>query len=432
MIFSNLIKKYLSKESTGSFLKLLSGAVVVQLVAIALTPLLARLFTPEEFGLTALYLSILSILTVVSTAKYEQAIMLPHCNQDARNLFWLVQILSIGFALFILLMVVFFGEEISQVFDNAALRPWLWLLPVSIVMHGFLQGCIFYANRNKQFGIITQNTILQGGSLNAGRVVTGFMQIPINGLLLSQLLSQAIATFQICWHNRNVIFQKGNLSRHSLLGMAKVYASYPKYNLLLNFTNNLSGALPVLMFTRGFSAEAAGLFAFGYALIFKPIGFFAQSLSQVLSQKIIEQYHNNMPIFNPLHKLVKKQFSMGILPFAMLGLLAPMMFQWVFPESYHPAGIYIQILTPWFFLVYLTSSLSFLPELLKQQKKAMKIDMAYLLMRFSSLAFGIWQNDLILSLVLFSAVSTFMVGYNLHWYLKIAKQHDSKNTALQT
>jgi len=418
-------------EAIRNFLKIFSGAVFVQILALALSPLYARLFTPEDFGLAAIYLSIFSIVSVLATAKYEQAIMLPRSDTDARSLFWLVQILAWGFSMIVLIVVAVFGGQIAAISGNARLEFWLWILPLGIVLYGITQSCIYYANRTKQFGVIAQSTIVQGVTLNGVRVISGFLRSPVNGLLIGHITAQIIATIHIAWRNRKLLAGIGNISLGSVLAQAKAYAAYPKYNMILNFTNNLSGALPVLLFTRGFSAEAAGLFAFGYTFIFKPLTTFSQSLSQVCSQQIIEYHNQGKPILVPLQKLLKRQFWIGVIPFILLAILAPTIFNWLFPPAFHLAGVFIQVLTPWFFMVYLTSPLAFIPELLNGQKKAMKIDIMYLILRFFALAAGILLESILLSLVFFSAISTWVVGYNLYWYLHLAGKHDIGTTSIQ-
>ena len=431
MLITETFRRFFRKEALRNFLKIFSGAVFVQTLALALSPLYARLFTPEDFGLAALYLSIFSVVSVLATARYEQAIMLPRSDMDARALFWLVQILAMGFSLIVLIVVAVFGSPIAAISGNARLEFWLWILPFGIVLYGISQSCMYYANRTKQFGIITQSTIVQGVTLNGVRVISGFLRTPVNGLLIGQIVAQIFATLHIAWRNRKLLAGIGDTSLVSVISQAKVYVAYPKYNMLLNFTNNLSGALPVLLFTRGFSAEAAGLFAFGYTFIFKPLTIFSQSLSQVLSQQIIEHHNQGKPILVALQKLLKRQFWVGVIPFILLAILAPTLFKWFFPQAFHLAGVYIQVLTPWFFMVYLTSPLAFIPELLNGQKKAMKIDIMYLILRFLALTAGIMLESILLSLVFFSAVSTWVVGYNLYWYLHLASKHDIDTTSIQ-
>ena len=426
-----MLKKLIRREGIQNFLKLFSSSLLAQGLTFLLSPLFARLFTPDDFGLVALYLGIFSVLSVLGTAKYEQAIMLPRSDQAARSLFWLVQIISISFALLVLIAVLFSGSFISTLSGNALLGPWLWFLPLSLLFNGLFQGATFYANRNKQYGIMAGSTLTQYSVLNATRLVTGLLRTHFNGLVFSQILSQIVsALYMLARTGKKLLRADGSLSLEAIKDQAHIYSGYPRFNMLLNFTNNLSGALPIFMFTRGFSAEVAGLYAFGYTFVFRPLSLFSQSTLQVLSQKVIEDHHKGKYVYPSLKKLVTRFFWLGIGPFALLAWLAPALFRLVFTEDYIMAGTFLQILSPWLFMVFLTSPLSFIPELFFRQKKAMIIDMAYLALRFVSLAAGIWKQNLWLSLWLFGAVSFAVVTYNLFWYLSLARRQTSGSTQI--
>ena len=56
-------------------LVLVSGTVLAQLIPILLQPILRRIYTPEQFGLFAVYSSIFSMLVVVAAGKYETTIV---------------------------------------------------------------------------------------------------------------------------------------------------------------------------------------------------------------------------------------------------------------------------------------------------------------------------------------------------------------------
>lgn len=419
-----IFRQLLRREGIQNFLKLFSSSLLAQGLSLALSPLFARLFTPEDFGLVALYLGIFSVLSVLATAKYEQAIMLPRSDQAARSLFWLVQFICLPFALLVLLVVFLGGGFITTLSGNAALRPWLWFLPLSLLMHGLFQGATFYANRHKHFGIMAGSTLVHYSVLNGTRVATGWLGTAFNGLLAAQIVAQVVSAFYMILRSARKLFRPDDaLSLERIGEQARIYSGYPRFNMLLNFTNNLSGALPIFMFTRGFSAEVAGLYAFGYTFIFRPLSLFSQSTLQVLSQKIIEDYHHGRYVYPALKKLVMRFFWLGIIPFTLLAIFAPAVFRLVFTEEYLLAGRFLQVLSPWLFAVFLTSPLSFVPELFFHQKKAMIIDIVLLVLRFLALGAGIWQQNLWLSLWLFSGVSFVVVTYCLLWYLSLARRH---------
>ncbi len=419
------LRALLGRNIIRNFLKLFTSTVFAQGLSFVLSPLFSRMYTPEEFGLIGLYMSIVSVLSVVSTGKYEQAIMLPAENKNAMTLFWLVQLITGVVAAVTLLLVLLFNPWITSLLGNPGIGPWLYWLPLSLVLHGLLQGATYYANRHKLFGMMAGGTITQYSVLNGVRLGMGLLQAPVNGLIAAQLAAQlAGAAYMIRKIWARLMEGLRALTWQSIRQQAAEYSGYPRYNMPLNFSNNLSGSLPILMFTWGFGLETAGWYTFGYTFVFRPLSLFSLSAMQVFSQKIIEDHHQGHPIYPQVTKMVKRFFWLGLLPFVLLAWLGPWLFEGIFSEEYALSGKILQILTPWLFVVFLTSPLSFLPELFFRQKKAMIIDLVYLVLRFFALATGIYFKNLWLAVWLFSGVSTLVVLYNLWWYIKISRLAD--------
>ena len=77
----------MDNKKTNSFysdiLTLIKGNTIAQTIPIIIAPILARIYNPENFADFGLYMSILAILTVFVTGKYELAIMLPKKDRNA-------------------------------------------------------------------------------------------------------------------------------------------------------------------------------------------------------------------------------------------------------------------------------------------------------------------------------------------------------------
>ena len=64
----------------------MTGTSLAQAIPIIISPILTRIYTPEDFGLLALFLSITNIIGSVANGRYELAIMLPKEDEDAINI----------------------------------------------------------------------------------------------------------------------------------------------------------------------------------------------------------------------------------------------------------------------------------------------------------------------------------------------------------
>ena len=74
-------------EFSRNILTLMTGTIIAQAIPIAISPILTRIYRPEDFGLYAIFVAIITILGSVASGRYELAIMLPKKDEDAINIF---------------------------------------------------------------------------------------------------------------------------------------------------------------------------------------------------------------------------------------------------------------------------------------------------------------------------------------------------------
>src|SRR4051812_48543692 len=83
----NVVKKRLFREDFNrNVLTLMTGTGVAQIIPLAVTPILARIYSPAQFGVFSLFVAVVSSLSVVATGRYELAIMLPRKDVNAVNI----------------------------------------------------------------------------------------------------------------------------------------------------------------------------------------------------------------------------------------------------------------------------------------------------------------------------------------------------------
>jgi len=74
----NQLRRLLPKNAfVRSVSVLVGGTAGAQILLVLAAPLLTRLYTPEDFGLLAVYASLLALIGVISSLRYELAIPLP-------------------------------------------------------------------------------------------------------------------------------------------------------------------------------------------------------------------------------------------------------------------------------------------------------------------------------------------------------------------
>jgi O-antigen/teichoic acid export membrane protein len=413
----------------GEFLKnvatLISGTTVVQIIAILIYFILSRIYTPADFGVFGLYMSIVSITGIISTGKYEMAVMLPKQDADALNLLKLIGLIAVVFSVFLLFPVVFLNGWFSKILGNENISVWLYFVPLSTLLVGLFQGLKVYSNRFKEYRTITAANVVQSLTNSAGKVAIGpFIPGPaglVIGSVLGELAGAGIFIRRFLKRGKN---DSGTTDWSKIKSLSKEYNLFPRFNMIQSVINNFSGSLPIFIFSSYFTPAITGFFTMGYSIVYRPVNMVASAFYQVLGQRIIVKNNQGERLYPDIKRFLHGLLKLVTVPFILVALFAPGIFRVALGEEWEEAGRYTQIIIPWFFTTCLTMPLSFIPDMFRRQKKAMILDLIKFLLRGISMAIGVVQNDVYLGLMLFSLTSTIMIMYSLLWYISLIRKSD--------
>lgn len=333
------------------------GVALAQLINISIMPVLARLYSPSNFGNLAVYLAIVTSVTPIVSGKYELAIVIEKSNKNSIQLLhialWFiatVTLLTIG-------LVLSFSEIMIELTNAHSLGLWLYLTPLSLAVFGLVTPFNCLANRHKEYQVISVSKVLM--ALIASASAVGFGLFGINqGLIISNLLgSIAICVWLIYRYRTNLNIKeiKWN-SRKSYL--FQKYKSLPIFNATSSFLDGFTSALPILLLSRYFSSEIVGYYALMLRVSMVPFGFFSFAVSQVNLKKVAELTNQNLKVTPYLLKISLVLIICVVPAFFFLSLVAQPLFSWVFGSEWIFAGMYLQILFPAFALKLIVSTIS--------------------------------------------------------------------------
>ncbi len=336
------------KNGKSDFLRnvltLMTGTTLAQAIPIAAMPLLTRLYTPEDFGVLALYMSIAGMISVVITARYEIAVMLPEREEDAASLVALSVCIAGVISLVLLAVILFFNEDIQGLLNNRAIGPWLYLLPITVFVTGMWQALNYWNNRAKKFKRLAVSRVAQGGGmtlaqfvlngLSAGGLVVGYLVGQISGLLVFMTRT---------WREDRTVLSKVSLL--SMLENARRYSKFPKYSMLGALLDNAAVQMPVLMLSKFYDTHVVGIFSLTFRALNLPMSLIATSFSQVLFQRFVVLQRDNPERLAPfVLKLFVGLLGLMVPLVAFVWLLGPDLFALVFGESWRQAGDYATVL----------------------------------------------------------------------------------------
>jgi len=372
-------------------------------------------------------MSIIAITGILSTGKYDLAVIMPVNKSDSLALIRLSSGICLIFSIVILIPVLFFNESIAKLLGNETIAKWLYIVPLSTFLVGIFQILSVWSNREKRYKLIAGANLSQSVVNSGVKLFTSRFVQAGGGLILGAVTGQivgAIAYIYRFLRDEGKAFM--NVPRHDVRQVALTYSRFPRYNLLHSLVNNFSANLPVFVLSASFSQEITGLYSLAFMMINRPMSLVTNAMGQVLSQRVIEKYNRGEVISGDVKRVVWRLFLLGILPFLFTGIFGPRIFSFVFGNSWFEAGKFMQILLPWLFMVFISSPLSFIPDLLKRQKKAMWIDIIKFILRILALITGVLTRNVTLAIIIFSGVSFILVMYYFYWCLYLAKTSDQE------
>lgn len=358
--FASLKDRYLQKGSFAvNVATLTMGTVIAQTITIAMSPILTRLYLPADFGNFALYISIVSTLSVIATGRYELAIVLPEKDEDAFCLVVLSAIFSLLSSIIILFIVWVFYEPIARMFDNNAISKWLYFIPLTVLFMGIYSTTNYWLNRKRQYKSLAVNRLYQSGAIAATQISMGLGEAGATGLVGGWIVGQGVSAGTLGWQVWKVAGgKKDSIRKSRIINIATRFSSFPKYLIVGHFMNTLSSQLPVILLNALFDPSFAGCYSLTYRVISLPMSIIGISIGDVFRQKAADNFVKKGECIQIYKKTLSVLSIIATPPFIVVLLFSPKLFDFIFGKEWHIAGEYAQIMGVMFFLQFITTPLS--------------------------------------------------------------------------
>ena len=335
-------------EFSRNVLTLMTGTTIAQAIPIAISPILTRIYTPEDFGLFALYMGLATMIAVLATGRYELAIMLPKEDEDAINIVVLSLFLSFLLSFISLLIVFFFNIQITNFLENPNISNWLYFIPFTVFMTGVYQSFNYWNSRKKEFRRLATTKVIQSTTTAGTNLGMGFGGFGAGGLILSSIIGQAVATTFL---GRKILKQDralfGQASKEKMSSMMHQYIKFPKYDIPSAFLNSMGTNAFVVAFGKIFGASYLGFYSFAQRLLFVPSSLITSSLSDVAYQKLSQLYAEDKKeeMSQFITALVKKLFYFMTVPFLLIILTSKYYIPVLFGETWLELYKYFYVLS---------------------------------------------------------------------------------------
>lgn len=397
----------------GDVLTLVSGTTFAQILTILVAPILTRIYGPEEFGLQALFLSIIGIISVIACLRYELSIMLPGSDEEAVNLLALSSLITLIVSFFTVAFMWFGRQTIQEVFKAPQLGAYLWLVPLFVFITGIFSSLNYWNSRSKHFRRLSIARITSSIATTGTQLGSGFLGYVTGGSLISaSLVGQLVSTFILggqIWKEDKSFFIN-NISWKKMIEGLKRYRKLPLVDSWSALLNAVSWQLPTFFLSSFFSPVAVGFYSLGFQLLQLPMSFIGSSISQVFFQRASEARYEGT-LASTVENVFRLLIVVGMFPILTMTIVGSDIFSVIFGDTWAEAGVYAQILSIWVFIWFISSPLSTLWIVLEKQEFGFRITFINLITRLLSLWIGGLLGNVYLALFLFAFSGVLVYSY---------------------
>jgi len=399
---------------------LVTGSASAQFIALALSPVFSRYYSPHEFGLLAVFMSILSALSVIVCLRYEFAIIPARTVDDASALLQLSLKITLLTTLLSLAGVTIFNLFFS---GNKDLSNWLWLLPVMTLANGSYQAMLNWANRHKNYKLISRyriiNSIIANGVILAAALLGYITYGLLVGFVAGGVTAMLVLYISIQKSNAPFAFNLGNAK---LRETARKYDVFPKVNLWQAFADMLLINGVIYFLTFFFSQAVVGLYGMTMRVLQAPFNLIGYSIGQIFLQEAAHQYHEGKNIQPLIKKSILRTAVVALPIVIILVITGPDIFVFVFGDQWRESGQFARILAPWFFLDFIRTPISQVPVIIGKQRQWLAWNvLAIITLTISLAACRIFNIGITESIMTFSFSQTIIYALSVLWIYSSVK-----------
>lgn len=410
---------------------LLTGNVVAQGLAFLAYLLLLRLFTPDDFGLCNVFFSYTEVLIILSTCKYEMAIVVAPDDNEASLL------ARLAFRLNALLTLLLFAVAAVMALTGVTLSNLpailLLLLPLLVYFTGTYRIYVFLCNRHKEYRALALGEVVSVSGGTVTRILFGLLAPVLNlfhtiglplGSVLGKMAGHAYLHHVVCRKNHYY-----HPTAAPLRPIARKYINFARYVMPRELVSSFSANLPLMWLSLYFDKPLLGLFSLALTFTQRPAGILANTFEKVLYQSSSVTVQQQLPL---RRNILRFAFLLGVgvaAVAAVVFLFAEPLFVLLFGGQWVGTGYYVRCLLPWMSILVISNSLSFISSIFGTQRVDFILQVVQLLLRAVALYIGIRQGDFQLAVLLFCIVSAVVQAVQLAWYLYQVHRYEQHHTS---
>ncbi|MDH7570796.1 MAG: lipopolysaccharide biosynthesis protein, partial [Armatimonadota bacterium] len=246
---NGLVRRWTGGRFARSVAVLASGTAAGQAISMLAAPALTRLYTAEQFGILAVYLSVFGVLLVIVALQYEPAILLPAEDETAANLVAAALVVVVGVSLLSAAAIVAGTATGLLARYGYDFGGSVWVMPFGVCGAGACQVLTYWALRRNRFARVASTKLAQAIAQVVTQLTLGLLRVGVFGLVAGDALGRVAGTGSLAtqaWRQDGELIRTITLRR--MWAAAYRYRRFPLFASGAALVNVSGYVVPTLLF----------------------------------------------------------------------------------------------------------------------------------------------------------------------------------------
>ena len=330
-----------------NFLKVAQANVVAQLILIVTLPLLSRLYSPEQFGVAALFMAALQIGGAFGTWKFDKG--MPNRGTDTAAA---AQFLAGCSMLVLVCCIVALHAAVQPPYlalwrGTAVLGSLLWWLPVALAGLGLHQLYAGWYVRGRDLTLVSRARIMQSVGYVVAALVAAWLGFGAGGLVLATTLSWWCSLGTLTTGASGLTRAVRRLSLARTVHILRLTFARSSTMAGVQLVNTISLTAPIVLLGQVYSATELGWYSLMMRLVATPLTIITAALALSFWSRAAELARENR--YEALRSTYLRMTLYLLVPASIVLLVAlfgPLLVEPVLGSEWRGAGPVLTALAP--------------------------------------------------------------------------------------
>ena len=330
-----------------------SGKVFVAILSLLLTPIIARLFSPEDYGEFALYNTVVKNLVVVGTLSLPLAISTVKKSELSKIFNLTITVIIVFTGLFTVGLFLFF-PSLDTLFTTTVFSNYWPILLLAFTITSIVSTLVALNTRLQRFKANTKVSVMEATSAKLLNLSGGWMALNSLGLILSDFISKILSmAFLIKNLPKEVLFTIPTFSKAKRL--LHQFKQIPLFVMPTQWIGTLNNQFIILLVAFLFAKEDLGKLTLAIGLLGIPLHLLSNTFQPVITERLttLKENKNTEPFIK--FTLLTLLF-ISVLVFTPIILLPTSVFTFVLGNNWEGIHPIITILSVYYMFLFIDQS----------------------------------------------------------------------------